>query len=168
MSIRAYRGMEPDISPDAWIADTATVVGDVSIEAGASVWYGAVVRGDSGPIRIGANTAVEDNATIHGAVELGADVIIGHNAIVHGCTVGDGALIGMGACVLDGAHIGAGALVAADALVSQGTEVPAESLAIGVPARVKGPLTDAQRASFADYPDRYREFADGQLERFGS
>ena len=167
MAVMAYNGNVPDIDPSAWVAESASVVGDVRIAAEASIWYGAVVRGDSAPIEIGASTAVEDNVTIHGKVRLGERVIVGHNAVVHGCTVGDGALIGMGATVLDGAQIGEGALVAAGSLVPQNMQLAAGHLAMGVPAKDKGPLTSAQRESFAQSPERYMAFAAGQLEQWG-
>ena len=167
MAVISYNGQTPDISPEAWVADSASVIGDVRVGAETSIWHGAVVRADAHPIRIGERTAVEDNVTIHGETSIGSRVIIGHNAVVHGCTVADGALIGMSACVLDGAVIGEGALVAAGSLVPQNMEVPARHLAMGVPAQVKGPLTDAQRASFADSPENYMAYAAGQLEKHG-
>ncbi|MFD5556574.1 gamma carbonic anhydrase family protein [Streptomyces sp. NPDC127068] len=148
--IAGVGGKDPEVDPGAFVAPTAVVIGDVTVRTGASVWYGAVLRGDCGPIVIGADSNVQDNCTVHVdpgfPVTVGERVTIGHNAVVHGCTVGDDALIGMGATVLNGAVIGAGSLVAAGALVPQGMEVPAGSLVAGVPAKVRRPLTEEERA----------------------
>ncbi|UXY26222.1 gamma carbonic anhydrase family protein [Streptomyces sp. HUAS TT20] len=142
-------GKDPEIDPEAFVAPTACVIGDVALHAGASVWYGAVVRGDTERIVVGASANVQDNATLHAdpgfPVTVGERVSIGHNAVVHGATVGDDCLIGMGATVLNGAVIGAGSLVAAQALVPQGMVVPPGSLVAGVPAKVKRELTTEER-----------------------
>ncbi|MFD8722434.1 gamma carbonic anhydrase family protein [Streptomyces sp. NPDC059629] len=141
-------GREPSIEGDVFVAPTASVIGDVTLRAGASVWYGAVVRGDVEKITVGAQANVQDNATLHAdpgfPVSVGERVSIGHNAVVHGATVGDDCLIGMGATVLNGAVIGAGSLVAAQALVPQGMEVPPGSLVAGVPAKVKRSLSEEE------------------------
>ncbi len=117
-------GREPKIDEAAFVAPTSSVIGDVTLEAGASVWYGAVVRGDVERISVGAQSNIQDNCTLHAdpgfPVSIGERVSVGHNAVVHGATVGDDCLIGMGATVLNGAVIGAGSLVAAQALVPQG------------------------------------------------
>ncbi len=143
-------GPRPRIAASAWIAENAIVRGDVTLGEDVSVWFGAVLRGDMAPITVGAGTNIQDNAVVHVSRDypchIGANVTIGHGAVVHGCTIEDGALIGIRATVLDGAHIGAGALVAAGALVPPGMEVPAGTLAMGVPARIIGPLSEAQRA----------------------
>ncbi|MEU6065158.1 MULTISPECIES: gamma carbonic anhydrase family protein [Streptomyces] len=142
-------GKDPEIDPEAFVAPTASVIGDVVLHAGASVWYGAVVRGDAERITVGASANVQDNVTLHAdpgfPVTVGERVSIGHNAVVHGATVGDDCLIGMGATVLNGAVIGAGSLVAAQALVPQGMVVPPGSLVAGVPAKVKRELTAEER-----------------------
>ncbi|MGW7406624.1 gamma carbonic anhydrase family protein [Streptomyces sp. NPDC054833] len=142
-------GKDPEIDPESFVAPTACVIGDVVLLAGASVWYGAVVRGDTERITVGASANVQDNATLHAdpgfPVTVGERVSIGHNAVVHGATVGDDCLIGMGATVLNGAVIGAGSLVAAQALVPQGMVVPPGSLVAGVPAKVKRELTAEER-----------------------
>ncbi|GGT42253.1 gamma carbonic anhydrase family protein [Streptomyces purpureus] len=142
-------GKEPKIDPDAFTAPTSVVLGDVTMAAGASVWYHAVLRADCGPITLGAESNVQDNCTVHVdpgyPVSIGARVSIGHNAVVHGCTIEDDCLIGMGATVLNGAHIGAGSLVAAQALVPQGMVAPPGSLVAGVPAKVKRALTEEER-----------------------
>lgn len=143
----------PSIAESAWVAETAVVRGEVTLGEEVSVWFGAVLRGDVAPITVGAGTNIQDNAVVHVSqgfpCRIGANVTIGHGAVVHGCTIEDGALIGIRATVLDGAHIGAGALVAAGALVPPGMEVPPGTLAMGVPARVVGPLSEAQREMVA-------------------
>ncbi|OQR62756.1 gamma carbonic anhydrase family protein [Streptomyces maremycinicus] len=142
-------GREPSIDAEAFVAPTASVIGDVTLEAGASVWYGAVVRGDVERITVRASANIQDNATLHAdpgfPVTIGERVSVGHNAVVHGATVGDDCLIGMGATVLNGAVIGAGSLVAAQALVPQGMEVPPGSLVAGVPAKVRRELSEEER-----------------------
>lgn len=137
------------IPSTAWVADTATVRGRVTLGEHVSIWFGAVLRGDDEPITIGENSNVQDGAVLHVSAGypcvVGRNVTIGHRAIVHGCTVEDGVLIGMGATVLDGACIGAGAVVAAGAVVSPGMQVPPGKLVLGVPARIFGPLSARQK-----------------------
>jgi carbonic anhydrase/acetyltransferase-like protein (isoleucine patch superfamily) len=141
-----FGGVSPTIHPSAWIAPNATVIGNVTIEAEATVWFGAVLRGDDPEreIRVGARSSVQDNCVIHVSAEgptlLGRGVTVGHGAVLESCTIGDGALIGMNAVVLQRARIGEGALVAAGAVVGAGTEIPPRSLAAGAPARVKKSL----------------------------
>lgn len=158
--IDSFLGQSPDLGDGVYVSDTAAVVGDVTLGDGASVWFGASLRGDVHWIRIGAGSNVQDNATVHVSrgthpCDVGAGVTIGHNAVVHGCTIEDDVLIGMGAVVLDGAVIGAGSLVGAGALVTGGTAVPPRSLVLGSPARVVRPLTEAEvernRANAAHY-----------------
>ncbi len=138
----------PIIPDTAWIADTATVRGNVTLGEDVSVWFGAVLRGDEAPIIVGNESNVQDGAVLHVSADfpckVGNRVTIGHRAIVHGCTIEDNVLIGMGAIVLDGAHVGAGAVIGAGALVAPGMEVPPYSLVLGVPAKVRGEL-DAQK-----------------------
>jgi carbonic anhydrase/acetyltransferase-like protein (isoleucine patch superfamily) len=139
----------PSIAPSAWVHATAVVIGDVTLADDVSVWPTAVLRGDRDAIRVGAKSNVQDGAVLHcdpgKPCVIGERVTIGHRAVVHGCTVEDGALIGIGAIVLNGASVGAGSLVAAGAVVGEGMQIPPGSLVLGVPAKVKGPLTDAQR-----------------------
>ncbi|MHC3820967.1 gamma carbonic anhydrase family protein [Streptomyces sp. NBC_00341] len=146
--ITAMGGQEPDIDPSAFTAPTSVVIGEVTMAAGSSVWYHAVLRADCGPIVIGAGSNIQDNCSVHVdpgfPVTVGERVSVGHNAVLHGCTVEDDVLIGMGATVLNGAHIGTGSLVAAQALVPQGMRVPPGSLVAGVPAKVKRPLTQEE------------------------
>jgi len=149
-SVLALADRAPAIDPDAFVADGARIVGAVTLAAGASVWYNAVLRADSAPIVIGPDSNVQDNVSIHvdagHPVIVGRRVSIGHNAVVHGCTIGDGALIGMGAVILSGARIGEGCLIAGGAVVLGGAEIPAGSLVAGVPAKVRRPLDDTERA----------------------
>ena len=150
--IEPFLGCSPRLGGDVFVAPSAAVVGDVSLGDGASVWYGASLRGDVHWIEVGPGSNVQDNATVHVSrgthpCQIGAEVTIGHNAVVHGCVIEDGVLVGMGAVVLDGARIGAGSLVGAGALVAGGTVVPPRSLALGVPARVVRSLSDDEVAS---------------------
>ena len=143
--IKEYRGRAPRLESPAFLAETAAIVGDVTLKRGTSVYYSAVLRADSGSITVGENTNIQDGAVLHTAaghdVCVGCGVSIGHCALVHGCTVEDGALIGMHATVLSGAHIGTGSVVAAGALVTEGMAVPPNSVVMGVPGRVRGPVT---------------------------
>ncbi|GGV26173.1 gamma carbonic anhydrase family protein [Streptomyces filipinensis] len=156
-------GKEPHIGPEAFVAPTASVIGDVTLHAGASVWYGAVVRGDVEKITVGAQANVQDNVTLHAdpgfPVSVGERVSIGHNAVVHGATVEDDCLIGMGATVLNGAVIGAGSLVAAQALVPQGMVVPPGSLVAGVPAKVRRELSEEEKQGVTLNGTMYAELA---------
>lgn len=143
--IKSFGEKAPEVLPAAFIAENATIVGDVRLGKDTSVWYAAVLRGDSGSITIGEGTNIQDGAVLHTGshndVLVGNYVTIGHCAIVHGCTVGDGALIGMHATVLNGAVIGEGAVVAAGALVTENTVIPPHSMAMGVPAKVRGEVS---------------------------
>ena len=130
--------------PTAFIAPTAVLVGDVTVEENASVWYNAVLRADFGPIVVRRGANVQDGAVVHvtpmHAVDIGAGATIGHCCVVHGATLAEEALVGNGSTVLDGARVGVRAMIAAGALVTPGTEVPNGMLALGTPAKVKGPL----------------------------
>jgi carbonic anhydrase/acetyltransferase-like protein (isoleucine patch superfamily) len=158
-SVLALPGKTPSIADDAFIAEGARIVGDVALAEGSSVWYNAVLRGDSAPVVIGPGSNVQDNVSIHvdaaHPVIVGAKVSIGHNAVVHGCTIGDGSLIGMGSVVLSGAVIGAGCLIAGGAVVLGGTEVPDGSLVAGVPAKVRRSLSAEERAELIANADVY-------------
>jgi carbonic anhydrase/acetyltransferase-like protein (isoleucine patch superfamily) len=158
----------PVIDPTAYVPEAAVVIGDVVIGPESSLWFHTVVRGDMHPIRIGARSNVQDNATIHvvggryGTV-LGDDVTVGHNAILHGCTVEDGVLIGMAAVVLDAVVVGAGSLVGAGALVTPGTVIPPRSLVLGSPAKRVREVNEAERerlrtaaANYVELARRYR------------
>jgi carbonic anhydrase/acetyltransferase-like protein (isoleucine patch superfamily) len=151
MPFFAFEDKSPRVHPAAFIAPTACLVGDVTVEEGASVWYGAVLRGDFNPIVVRRGANVQDNAVIHvtpaGGVEVGAGATVGHLCVIHAATLGEECLVGNSTTILDGARIGARAMVAAGSLVTPGTEIPAGMLAMGAPCRVKGPLegTPAQR-----------------------
>ena len=144
-------GKRPSVHPDAYIAPTAVLIGDVVIEAGASVWFGAVLRGDEAQITIGEGSNVQDNAVIHCAKDLPTivqrNVTVGHSALLEGCVVEDGALVGMGAIMLQRSRLGAGSLLAAGAVLAEGSEIPPGHLAAGVPATVKKPLAGSSAAS---------------------
>ena len=135
-----FDGVMPTVHPSCFVADTAAVIGPVTIGEDSSVWHGASVRGDCGPIDIGCRSNVQDNATIHcstnGHTIIGDDVTVGHNAVVHDCTLENGVLVGMGAVVLDNAVIGEGSTIAAGAVVTKNTIVPPNSLVIGIPGKV--------------------------------
>lgn len=149
--ILTYKGKTPALDGSVFLADNATVIGDVTAGEDSSVWFGAVIRGDNEPIVIGRRTSIQDNSTLHcdpgHPLTIGDDVTVGHNAVVHGCTVKDGALIGMGAVVLDEAVIGEYAIVGAGAVVTAGTVVPPYALAVGAPARVVRTDRPEQRES---------------------
>lgn len=149
-TLLAVDGEVPRLAGTAFVAAGARVVGAVTLGDRASVWYNAVLRGDSAPISIGARSNVQDGVAVHvdagHGVEVGEDVSIGHNAVVHGCRIGDGTLIGMGSVILSGAVIGSGCLVAGGAVVLEGTVIPDGSLVAGVPATVRRALTEPERA----------------------
>src|SRR3954462_8640681 len=158
--------IRPTIGEAVWLAPTAVLVGDVRVGDRASIWFGAVLRGDSSAIHIGAGTSVQDNAVIHCAEDLptvvGEDVIIGHAAMLEGCVIEDGAVVGMGAIVLQRARLGAGAMLAAGAVLSERREVGAGMLAAGVPAVEKKPLSGAAKGwaetAAAEYQEYHRRY----------
>jgi carbonic anhydrase/acetyltransferase-like protein (isoleucine patch superfamily) len=138
----------PDIAADAWVADSATVLGRVQLGAQASVWYGAVLRGDNDRLKVGARSNVQDGSVLHTdsgiALTIGDDVTVGHQVMLHGCSVGDGSLIGIQSVVLNGAKIGRHCLVGAKSLVTEGKEFPDGALIMGSPAKVVKMLTPEQ------------------------
>nr|WP_201469696.1 gamma carbonic anhydrase family protein [Microbacterium hydrocarbonoxydans] len=158
-SLLALHSAAPSIDDEAFVADGARIIGDVTVGPRSSVWYNAVLRADSAGIRIGPRSNVQDNVSIHvdagHPVAIGADVSVGHNAVVHGCTIGDGTLIGMGAVVLSGAVIGAACLVAGGAVVLGGSVIPDGSLVAGVPATVRRALNDDERAGLVRNAEIY-------------
>ena len=151
MPLFSFEGKSPTVHPSAFIAATAVIIGDVTVEENASIWYNAVLRSDFSPIVVRRGANVQDCAVVHVTsgmpVEIGAGATVGHSCVVHGATLGEECLVGNGATVLDGARIGARAMVAAGGLVTPGTEIPDGMLAAGVPAKVRGPLagTAAER-----------------------
>ena len=138
--IYALDGIAPVLDPDTWIAPDANLIGRVVLEAGASVWFGATLRGDNEEIRVGRGSNVQENCVLHtdigSPLVIGADCTVGHKAMLHGCTIGDGSLIGMGATILNGAVVGRGCLVGAGALVTEGKKIPDGSLVLGAPGLV--------------------------------
>ena len=142
--ILAFEDKVPQVAPDAFVAPTAVLVGDVVVEGGASIWFGVVVRGDFNRIVVGAGTSVQDNTVVHTNEDLptiiGSNVTVGHLSLLEGCEIEDGALIGMGSIVLNRARVGRRAMLAAGSVVREGGEIPPEVLAAGVPAQVKKTL----------------------------
>ena len=149
--ILPIRGRAPQLHAESWVAPTASVIGQVTLSAKASVWYGATLRAEAEPIEIGFGTNIQDGVTIHVDAEfpvsVGAGVSVGHNAVLHGCVIEDDALIGVGAMILNGARIGKCSLVAAGALIPQGVVVPPRSLVTGVPGNVRRELSEAEIAN---------------------
>jgi carbonic anhydrase/acetyltransferase-like protein (isoleucine patch superfamily) len=169
MISRAYDGHSPRIGERVFVAENATLIGDVTLGDDCSIWYGAVLRGDVHSIRIGARTNVQDNCVLHVTngthpIQIGAEVTIGHGVIAHGCTIARGALIGMGSRVLDGASVGELALIGAGALVSEGMEIPPRTLAVGVPAKVKRDLRTDEIARLEQSWRNYMEYKEKYLK----
>ena len=163
MPLFEFEGLEPEVSPTAWIAPTATLIGDVRVEAEASIWYGAVLRADFGPIVVRRGANVQDGSVLHGGsdpvTEIGEGATVGHLCVVHGAIVHEEALIGNGATVLDGAVVGRHALVAAGCTVPPGMAIPEGMLAVGVPARVVGEISGGAKQWVETNPEVYRELA---------
>jgi carbonic anhydrase/acetyltransferase-like protein (isoleucine patch superfamily) len=154
-----FEGRTPEVHPTAWIAESAALIGRVRIHADASVWFGAVLRGDIDEIVLGAGSNFQDNVVVH--TELGSPAVVGegvsvgHGAVVHGCTIEDGCLIGMNATVLTGAVVGRDSLVAAGSVVLEGASIPPRSLVAGVPGKVRRELTDEEIAGMHGNAARY-------------
>lgn len=144
--IMELNGKRPETEKVSFIAENATIIGDVKLEEGTTVWYGAVIRGDGDSIRIGKNTNIQDNTVVHvdpdNPVSIGEGVTIGHSCIIHGCTIGDNCLIGMGSIIMNGAKIGDNCLVGAGALITENKEFPSGSKIIGSPAKMKSEVTE--------------------------
>lgn len=151
-----------------YLAEGARIVGDVTIGEGSSMWYNAVIRGDSNPIVIGENTNVQDNAVLHvshsNPLEIGDNVTIGHGAIIHGCTIGNNVLIGMGAIILDGAVIEDNCIIGAGALVTQNKIIPSGSLAFGNPAKVMRQITEEEKDFILENANEYSDEASAMLQ----
>ena len=166
MAIYEVDGKAPQVHASAWIADSAEVMGDVHLDADASVWFGCVLRGDTDCISIGAGSNIQDLSVLHAdhgqPLTVGRHVTVGHKVMLHGCTIGDESLIGIGAVVLNGARIGRNCLVGAGALVTEGKEFPDGSMIVGAPARAVRQLTPEQmeglRMSARHYIDNARQF----------
>ncbi len=158
-----YQGKSPDVDKALFIADNASVIGDVTLAENTNIWFGTVLRGDEGSIRVGKNSNVQDNSVVHmdmgDEVIIGENVTIGHNCIIHGCTIGDGTLVGMGAIILNHAVIGKDCIVGAGAVVTEGKVFPDHSLIVGCPATVKKEVTAEQLMASAENISTYLEIA---------
>ncbi|MCS6857958.1 MAG: gamma carbonic anhydrase family protein [Sandaracinaceae bacterium] len=164
MHLLSYLGKRPVVAKSAFIARTATLIGDVEVGDEASIWYGAVLRGDVMPIRIGPRTSIQDNAVIHAtegwqATIVGADCTVGHGAILHGCAIGDRVLVGMGSIILDAAEIGEDVLIGAGSLITARTKIPPRVLVHGRPARVIRDLTETELQQLKESAELYRRYA---------
>ena len=158
--LRPYRGVLPTIDPEAFVDPSAQVIGDVHVGAESSLWMNVVVRGDVNYIRIGRRSNVQDLTVVHvmrdtNPTMIGNDVTIGHAAVIHGCTIEDRCLIGMGAILLNGVRVGTGSIVAAGSLCPEGMVIPPGSMVMGLPAKVRRPLTPEEDASIQRYADNY-------------
>ena len=168
MPLFAFEGRAPRVDATAFVAPTATLIGDVTVEAGASVWFNAVLRGDYGPIVVREGANVQDGSVLHGPpgipVDIGPGATVAHMCVIHGAHVGPEALIANHATVLDGAVIGARSLIAAHSLVLAGTQIPAGVLAVGAPAQIKGPIAGSGAEMWGNInPQAYRELAQRPL-----
>ena len=171
MLIKALADSAPQLAADCYLAETASIIGEVILESETSVWYGAVLRGDVGPIRVGAGSNIQDNCVLHCLTGqptiLGRNVSVGHGAVLHSCTVEDDCLIGMGSVLLDGCVIGRGSVVAAGAVVSPGTIIPPGSVVMGLPGKLRREVTPAELENTLQNAAHYRELAAAQLTAAG-
>lgn len=167
--IMELSGKKPQIAPGAFIAPTAAIIGDVIIEEGASIWFGAVLRGDFGKIVVGKGTSIQDNVVIHTMVEgetiIGDKVTVAHGSVLHNCTVHSGAIIGLNSVLLDFSVIGEQAMIAAGSVVPDNMEIPPRHLAAGAPARVKKEIAGASLIWVESSADYYRAMANNYLEQ---
>ena len=161
--VMAFRGHRPDTGRAAFVADSAAVIGDVTLCEGSSVWFGAVLRGDESSVTVGRGSNIQDNAVLHGdegyAVRIGENVTVGHGAVVHGCTVGNGVVVGMHATLLNGCVIGDNCIIGAGALVREGQIVDEGSLVVGVPGKAVKQLTPENAAHVAANAALYTRLA---------
>jgi carbonic anhydrase/acetyltransferase-like protein (isoleucine patch superfamily) len=164
MAIYELDGETPDIDPTAWVAEQAAVIGKVKLAAGASVWFGATLRGDNAPITLGAGSNAQEGVVMHTdpgfPLTVGERVTIGHQAMLHGCTIGDGTLVGIQSVILNGAKIGRECLIGAGALVTEGKEIPDRSVLMGSPAKIVRQVTDEEAARFRSNNANYVKRAD--------
>jgi carbonic anhydrase/acetyltransferase-like protein (isoleucine patch superfamily) len=164
MPLFSFEGRSPRIDPTAFVAPTATLIGDVTVEAGASVWFNTVLRGDYGPIVVREGANVQDGSVLHAPpgipVDIGPGATVAHMCVIHGAHVGSEALIANHSTVLDGAVIGARSLIAAHSLVTAGTQIPAGVLAVGAPAQIKSPIAGTGAEMWVNLnPQAYRDLA---------
>lgn len=168
--IMKFKGVSPRIHEEVFVAPSADIIGDVEIQKGSSVWFGAVIRSDLEKIRIGENTSIQDNCSVHADEGLptiiGNNVTVGHNAIVHGCQIGDNTVIGMHSTVLNGAKIGKNCLIGAGAVVKENSQIPDNSLVVGVPGKIIRTMDDAngekQRQNALEYMHLAKEYLNNQ------
>jgi carbonic anhydrase/acetyltransferase-like protein (isoleucine patch superfamily) len=162
--IKAYKGNKPEIMESCFIADNATVIGQVKINDNANVWYGSVIRSDMSYTTIGSNTNIQENTTVHNdfstPTEIGDNVTIGHNCVIHGCKIKNNVLIGMGSIILNNAEIGENTIIGAGSLVTQGKKIPSGVLCIGSPAKVIRELTSEEIESIKSSAIHYLEMAE--------
>lgn len=169
MTLFSLDGVAPEIAEDSWIAPDANIIGKIVVEEGASIWFGATLRGDNEEIRIGAGSNVQENTVMHTdmgfPLTVGKGCTIGHKALLHGCTIGDNSLIGMGAVILNGAKIGKNCLIGANALITEGKTIPDGSLVMGAPGKVVRELDEAAinglKLSALSYQENMRRFRSG-------
>jgi carbonic anhydrase/acetyltransferase-like protein (isoleucine patch superfamily) len=168
--IASIGNKKPFIEPGCFVSENSSVIGDVLIGKGSSIWFGAVVRGDAQQIRIGERTNIQDLCVLHvestNDLVIGSDVTIGHRAVLHGCTVADRVLIGMGAIIMNGANIGDDCIIGAGAIVTEGMQVPSRSLVVGVPGKVKRELTENEIASITRSATNYIKLAKEYNKKF--
>jgi len=157
--IRSFNGKTPNIAESAFVSEAAYVIGNVEIGENSSVWPGAIIRGDLGKIKIGKNTAVEDNCVLHADVsmEIGDNVLIGHSAVVHDVKIGNSTLIGNNATMLNNAQVGSFCIIGAGCLVTQGMQIPSNSFVVGVPAKIKGQISQEHLLLLQKGPRAYVE-----------
>ena len=174
MALYELDGLTPDVADSAWVADSAQVIGEVRLAEQSSVWFGAVLRGDTEPLTVGRGSNIQEGSVLHAdhgyPCTIGEDVTVGHQVMLHGCTIGDGSLIGIQAVVMNGAVIGRQCLVGAGAVVTERKTFPDRSMILGAPAKVVRELTEAELAGLgsaaAGYVSRAALFRD-ELERVG-
>lgn len=159
--IQTYRNHTPRIDATCFVADNATIIGDVTMKADASVWFGSVIRGDKDHIEIGEGSNIQDNCTLHTdpqhVLTIGKHVTVGHDAILHGCHIEDEVLIGMGAIILNGAHIGSHSIIGAGALVTEHMQIPKNSIVVGCPAKVIKTISAQQIQEIQDNAMHYAQ-----------
>ncbi|MFT4252952.1 MAG: gamma carbonic anhydrase family protein [Caulobacter sp.] len=171
MTVYSLGDTAPDLPPEGeyWIAPTASVMGNVVLKQNASVWWGAVLRGDNDPITIGRNSNIQDGSVLHTdagiPLTIGADVTVGHMVMLHGCTIGDGSLIGIGSIILNGAKIGKNCLIGAGALITEGKEIPDNSMVVGAPGKIIREVSEHQamilQASALHYVENWKRYRAG-------